>query len=174
MTYGFGALLLALTLGSIVYRRVRRSPGDTGRALARDLFAGAAVFAFVGPGVGMIVVAAVMTAAVRSMDSLMMALYGLPWSYIYGLVPALLCGMTAGALKPAAPSWRANLRMGAVGALYGFAFMLMFVGRDMAWRELGFPLVVGALPGAAGAVVAARVFYGKQTIIRSSAEAKIQ
>lgn len=161
MTYAFGALLLALTLGSAVYRRMQRRAGDSGRAMAGDMVAGAAIYAFVGPAMGMVVIALITTIAARSPESLSFALYGLPWAYVFGIVPALLCGLTAGALKPLAPSWRANLRMGALGALYAFTFLLMFTRRDTSWSELGFPLYMGALPGAAAALVCSRLLYGK-------------
>ncbi|MFD4838497.1 hypothetical protein ACFWP0_13400 [Achromobacter sp. NPDC058515] len=166
MTYAFGALLLALTLGAAVYRRMQRRPGDSARAMAGDMVAGAAIYAFVGPAVGMAVIALITAIAARSLESLMMALYGLPWSYLFGIVPALLCGLAAGALKPLAPSWRANLRMGLLGALYGFAFILVFAHRDLSWSKLGLPLYMGALPGAAAGLICARLLYGKRAPTR--------
>lgn len=166
MKFALSAVLLALTLGPVVYRRMQRRPGDSGRAMAGDMVAGAAIYAFLGPAMGMAVVALIMTIGARSMDGLMLGLYGLPWAYLFGAVPALLCGLAAGALKPLAPSWRANLRMAALGAVYAFTFLLMFSRRDVSWSELGFPLYMGALPGAAAALLCARLLYGKPAPIR--------
>lgn len=161
MTYVFGALLLALTLGSALYRRMQRRPGDTGRAMVGDMVAGAAIYAFAGPAVASVLIGLVMGIGGRSLEGLMFALYGLPWSYIFGIVPALLCGLAAGALKPTTPSWRASLRMGALGALYGFVFLLMISGRNLSWSTLGFPFFMGAVPGAVAALACARLLYGK-------------
>lgn len=161
MLYITGAVLLALTLGSVVYRRAQRRAGDSGRTIGRDVVAGAAIFAFVGPAVGIVVIALTMAVAARSADSLMFGIFGLPWAYIFGIVPALLCGMTAGALKPLAPSWLAILRMAVIGAVYAFAFLLTFGGRDLSWSSALFPLYMGALPAAIAGLVCARLLYGK-------------
>ena len=162
MIYIAGALLLALMLGAVVYRRMQRRDGDSARAIGRDLLAGAAIFAFAGPPVAILVIAVSMAIASWSADSLMLAIFGLPWSYIFGIVPALFCGMTAGALKPVAPSRLAVARMGVVGAVYAFAFLLTFGGRDLTWSSTVFPLYMGALPGAIAAMVCARLLYGKK------------
>lgn len=166
MLYIIGALLLALTLGSVVYRRKQRRSGDSTRAIGRDVLAGAAIFAFVGPAVGIMVIALTMAVAAWSPDGLMFGIFGLPWAYLFGIVPALLCGMTAGALKPLAPSWRAILRMGAIGAAYAFIFLLTFGGRELSWSSTLFPLYMGALPAAVAGLVCARLLYGKPAAAR--------
>lgn len=166
MIYISGALLLALTLGSVVYRRMQRREGESARAIGRDVVAGAAIYAFVGPAVGIVVIALSMAAVTWSADSLMFAVFGLPWSYIFGIIPALLCGMTAGALKPVAPSWLAILRMGVIGAIYAFAFLLTFGGRDLTWSSTLFPLYMGALPAAIAGLLCARLLYGKPAATR--------
>lgn len=157
-----GAVLLALTLAAALYRHRQRRPGDSGRAIGRDMLAGGAIFAFVGPAVGMFAIAVAMSIGTGDPQSLMFALYGLPWAYIFGIVPALLCGMTAGALKPAGRKWPAILRMGVIGAAYAFAFLTTFGSQGRSWAELGFPLFMGAMPGAIAAMVCARILYGKQ------------
>ncbi|SEJ10247.1 hypothetical protein [Achromobacter sp. NFACC18-2] len=161
MLYITGAVLLALTLGSVVYRRRQRRDGDTARAIGRDMAAGAAIFAFVGPPVGIAVIALFMAVVAWSSDGLMFGIFGLPWAYIFGIVPAMFCGLTAGALKPLTPSWLAILRMGAIGAVYAFAFLLTFGGRDLSWSSTLFPLYMGAVPAAVAGLACARLLYGK-------------
>jgi len=161
MLYITGAVLLALTLCSIVYRRMQRRDGESGRAIGRDVAAGAAIYAFVGPAVAIFVIAVSMAIITLSPNNLMFALFGLPWSYIFGIVPALLCGMIAGALKPLAPSWTAIVRMGFIGAVFAFAFLLTFGGRDLTWSSTVFPLYMGALPGSIAGLLCARLLYGK-------------
>ena len=162
MIYLIGALLLACTLAAAVYRRMQRRPADSGRAMSRDMLAGAAIFAFMG-------LAVVISIGAQDPELLLFGLYGLPWAYLFGGIPALLCGMTAGALKPAAPSWLAILRMGLIGAAYAFVFLLTFGTRDRSLAALGFPLVMGALPAALAGLACARVLYGKPAAVRQPA-----
>ncbi|UAN04209.1 hypothetical protein [Achromobacter mucicolens] len=169
MIYFVGALLLACTLAAAVYRRMQRRPADSGRAMSRDMLAGAAIFAFMGPAVGMLVMAVVISIGAQDPELLLFGLYGLPWAYLFGGIPALLCGMTAGALKPAAPSWLAILRMGLIGAAYAFVFLLTFGTRDRSLAALGFPLFMGALPAAVAGLACARVLYGKPVAVRQPA-----
>jgi hypothetical protein len=166
MPYLIGALLLAFTLAAVVYRRMQRRPADSGRAMSRDMLAGAAIFAFVGPAVGMLVIAVTISIGAQDPESLLFGLYGLPWAYIFGGVPALLCGMTAGALKPVAPSWLAILRMGLIGAAYAFVFLLTFGRPERSLASLGFPLFMGAMPAAVAGLLCARLLYGKPVAIR--------
>lgn len=161
MIYILGALLLALTLAAVVYRRRQRRPADSGRAIAGDMLAGAAIFAFVGPAAGMIVIAVTVSIAARDPESLLFGLYGLPWAYLFGGIPALVCGMTAGALKPASPSWMAIVRMGIIGAGYAFLFLATFGGPDRVQDGMTFALYMGALPGAVAGLLCARILYGR-------------
>ncbi len=166
MIYLFGALLLGCTLAAAVYRRLQRRAEDSGRAMSRDMLAGAAIFAFMGPAVGMLVMAVTIAIGSQDPEMLLFGLYGLPWAYIFGGIPALLCGMTAGALKPIAPNWLAILRMGLIGAAYAFIFLMTFGGQDRTLKSLGFPLFMGALPAAVAGLLCARVFYGKPVAVR--------
>ncbi|WP_128828253.1 hypothetical protein [Achromobacter mucicolens] len=166
MIYILGALLLACTLAAAVYRRMQRRPEDAGRIMSRDMLAGAAIFAFVGPAVGMQVIAVTTAIASQDPELLLFGLYGLPWAYIFGGVPALFCGMTAGALKPVAPNWVAILRMGLIGAAYAFIFLMTFGTNDRTLESLGFPLFMGALPAAVAGLLCARVLYGKPVAVR--------
>ena len=166
MIYLFGALLLAFTLAAVVYRRMQRRPEDSARAMSRDMLAGAAIFAFVGPAIGILVIAVTISIGGRNPETLLFGLYGLPWAYLFGGLPALFCGMTAGALKPVAPSWLAILRMGLIGAVYAFVFLLTFGRQDRSLAALGFPLFMGALPAAVAGLLCARLLYGKPVAIR--------
>ncbi|CAB3817690.1 hypothetical protein LMG26689_00292 [Achromobacter animicus] len=166
MIYFFGALLLASTLAAAVYRRMQRRPEDSGHAMSRDMLSGAAIFAFMGPAVAIVPIAVTMSIGAQDPELLLFGLYGLPWAYLFGGVPALFCGLTAGALKPVAPSWLAILRMGLIGAAYAFVFLLTFGSRDRSLAALGFPLFMGALPAAVAGLLCARVFYGKPVAIR--------
>ncbi|WP_242702791.1 MULTISPECIES: hypothetical protein [Achromobacter] len=157
-----GILLLGV-FAAIAYRWQRQRTADaTGRRLGSDLLAGGALYAVAAPAIGGAGVILGLTAATRDPETLLMLLYGLPWFYLFGFVPALLCGVVAGALRPARSSWLACVGMAAVGALFGFVFLLGFGTHERPWQELlGFPLTVGALPGAVSAFVCARIFYGK-------------
>ncbi len=163
MTLLYFSALLVLTLASVLYRYIRRRPTDTVGAIALNLLAGAGLYVLLGPALGAITVSVAMTAVSMSPEGLQFMLYGLPWAYIYGIVPALFCGITAGALKPSVSSWRACRRLGAVGGLYGFLFMMGFTSKDGTWNELVFPVFMGALPAAFSATLCARLLYGKTT-----------
>lgn len=160
LTLCLGALLL-VTLVCVIYRLRHPNPGDTGRRIISDVFAGAAIYAFLAPLAGGIAVTLGLAIVTWDANSLMLALLGAPWFYLFGLVPALMCGAAAGALKPAVPSWRAWGKMTAIGGLYGFSLFLAFSRWEMSWTEFIFPLFVGALPGAIGSAICARLYYGK-------------
>ncbi|MGB3432885.1 hypothetical protein [Achromobacter sp.] len=157
-----GILLLGV-FAAIAYRWKRQRAADaSGRRLGSDLLAGGALFGVAAPAIGGAGVITGLTLATRDPETLLMLLYGLPWFYLFGFVPALLCGVVAGALRPARSSWLACAGMAAIGALYGFVFLLGFGIHDRPWQELlGFPLTVGAAPGAVSAFLCARTFYGK-------------
>lgn len=157
-----GTLLLG-ALAAIAYRRKRQRAMDTaGRRLGSDLVAGGALYGVAAPPIGGAAVIIALTAATRDPENLLMLVYALPWFYIFGFVPALLCGIVAGALRPAHPSWRAYAAMGLVGAVYGFVFLVGFISQGRPWQEeLGFPLTIGAAPGALSAFLCARLLYGK-------------
>lgn len=155
-----GILLLGV-FSAIAYRWKRRAPDEARRRLGTDLVAGGSLFALAAPAIGGTAVITVMAALTRELETLLMLVYGLPWFYIFGFVPALLCGLVAGALRPARPSWLACAGMAAVGALYGSVFLLGFGSQGRSWTELGFPLTMGGAPGALSAFLCARLFYGK-------------
>ncbi|QKH36885.1 hypothetical protein FOC84_18865 [Achromobacter pestifer] len=157
-----GILLLGV-FAAIAYRRKRQRTMDTaGRRIGSDLVAGGALYGVAAPPIGGAGVVITLTALTRDPETLLMLVYALPWFYIFGFVPALLCGIVAGALRPAHPSWRACAGMALVGAVYGVVFLLGFISHNRPWQEeFGFPLTVGAAPGALSAFLCARMLYGK-------------
>ncbi|CAB3930404.1 hypothetical protein [Achromobacter insolitus] len=161
--YISAGILLSGVFAAIAYRRKRQRAMDTaGRRLGSDLVAGGALYGVAAPPIGGAGVVMGLTAATRDPETLLMLVYALPWFYIFGFVPALLCGVVAGALRPAHPSWRACAGMALVGAVYGFVFLVGFISHNRPWQEeLGFPLTVGAAPGAVSAFLCARLFYGR-------------
>ncbi len=75
-------------------------------------------------------------------------------------MPAVLCGVTAGAFKAARTSWRTPAWICVAGALYGFLFILSVFGA----HRLGYVIdaaKAGALPGLAAAIVCTLLFYGR-------------
>lgn len=157
-----GILLLGVFAAIACRRRRQRAMDTAGRRLGSDLVAGGALYGVAAPPIGGAAVIIALTAATRDPETLLMLVYALPWFYIFGFVPALLCGVVAGALRPAHPSWRACAGMALVGAVYGFVFLLGFISHNRPWQEdFGFPLTVGAAPGALSAFVCARLLYGK-------------
>ncbi|WP_447921654.1 hypothetical protein [Achromobacter aegrifaciens] len=157
-----GILLLGV-FAAIAYRhKRRRAPDEVSRRLGSDLVAGGALYAVAAPPIGGAAVVITLTAITRDPETLLMLAYALPWFYIFGFAPALFCGIVAGALRPARASWRACAAMALIGALYGFVFLLGFGIHNRPWaEELGFPLAVGAAPGAFSAFLCARLLYGK-------------
>lgn len=154
-----GLLLLGIA-AAVVYRLRRPRPDDTRRRIISDLVAGAIMYAFTAPAIGGIALMIGVAIATLEAQNLMTAIFGLPWFYVFGVVPALLCGIVAGALKPARPSWGALGTMTVAGGLYGFLFLAGFGSREFQWTELLFPAFVGALPGMVGAFLCTVWFYG--------------
>ncbi|WP_241144004.1 hypothetical protein, partial [Achromobacter insuavis] len=154
-------VLAAVSLGVLTWRFVRRPAGKTRGDIARSAAAGAALFAALGPPVGTLVFALFIAVSTISVEALFTSIFLVPWSYLYGGVPALLCGLVAGACRPAAVSWRSYGWPGLLGGLYAFVFLLGFAVRDNTLPELGFPLFLGGVPGLISGVVCARLFYGK-------------
>lgn len=158
------SLLAAVSLG-VLTRRIERRPANTTRGdIARSAAAGAALFAALGPPVGTLVFALALTIAALNLESLFTSIFLVPWSYLYGGAPALLCGLVAGACRPATVTWRSYCWPGLLGGLYAFVFLLGFAVRDNTLPELGFPLFLGGLPGLISGAVCARVFYGKPQV----------
>jgi hypothetical protein len=154
-------VLAAASLGVLTWRIVRRPAGKTPGDMARSAAAGAALFAALGPPIGTLVFALFMAISTISVEALFTSIFLVPWSYLYGGVPALLCGLVAGACRPAAVSWRSYCWPGLLGGLYAFVFLLGFAVRDYTLPELSFPLFLGGLPGLISGAACARVFYGK-------------
>lgn len=157
-------LLAAASLGVLTWRIVRRPAGKTRADIARPAAAGAALFAALGPPVGTLVFALFLAIAAMSLESLFTSIFLVPWSYLYGGVPALLCGLVAGACRPEVVTWRSYCWPGLLGGLYAFVFLLGFAVRDNTLSELGFPLFLGGLPGLISGAVCARVLYGRARI----------
>ncbi|MFY0476583.1 hypothetical protein [Achromobacter marplatensis] len=154
-----GLLLLGI-LAAVGYRFRRPRPDDTRRRIVSDLVAGGIMYAFVAPAVGGVALMIGVAIVTLEGQNLITAIFGLPWFYVFGIVPALLCGIVAGALKPVRPTWPALGMMTGVGALCGFLFLSGFGSREFQWTELLFPFVVGALPGMVGAFLCTVWFYG--------------
>ena len=154
-------LLLLGTLAAVGYRVRHPKPGDTRRRILSDLAAGGIMYAFVAPAVGGATLMLALSAVSRDPQNLMLTVLGLPWFYFFGIVPALLCGIVAGALKPARSTWPALGMMTAAGGLFGFLFLAAFGSRDFTWTDLLFPLSVGALPGIVGALLCTYWFFGR-------------
>jgi hypothetical protein len=149
------ALIVLLAAASVVYRYVRRRPHDTGRAIARDVLAGVAVYGLIGPLIGLLVVTFPI-----SLPATLFSLDGVRTAYLFGAMPAVLCGVTAGAFKAARTSWRTPAWICVAGALYGFLFILSVFGA----HRLGYVIdaaKAGALPGLAAAIVCTLLFYGR-------------
>ena len=149
------ALIVLLAGASVVYRCVRRRPQDSGRAIIRDVLAGVAVYGLIGPLIGLLVVTVTI-----SLPATLFSLDGKRQAYLFGAMPAVLCGVTAGAFKPARTSWRTPAWVCVAGALYGFVFILSVFGA----HRLGYVIdagKAGALPGLAAAIVCTLLFYGR-------------
>lgn len=156
-----GILILA-TLAAIAWRLTRRhGPHDTGRRIGSDLVAGGILFACFAPGIGGIAVTLVVSAIALDPKNLMMVVFGLPWFYVFGAVPALLCGVVAGALRPERPLWRSYAKVAIVGGLFGTAFVQAFSSKHVEVQNLLFALSVGGLPGMLSAFLCSYGYYGK-------------
>lgn len=154
-------LLLLGTLAAVGYRFRRPKPDDTRRRIFSDVVAGAIMYAFAAPAVGGVALILALTVVTRDLQNLMTAIFGLPWFYVFGIVPALLCGIVAGAFKPVRPTWPALGMMTVAGGLYGFLFLGAFGSQEFRWTDLLFPLSVGALPGTVGSFLCTLWFYGR-------------
>ncbi|MCD0499355.1 hypothetical protein LP085_21020 [Achromobacter sp. MY14] len=166
------AVLLLATVASIIYRVTRRSPDDTGHRIRSDLFAGGLMFAFIAPAIGGIAVTLVLSAISQTPRNLMIMVFGLPWFYLFGVIPALLCGVVAGALRPVQSTWAALGKIALVGLVFGMGSFLPFSGREAAVGDVVFPFFVGGLPGMLSGFLCAYWFYGKPGSVRpASADA---
>lgn len=147
-------LIALLAAASVVYRCMRRQPGDTGRSITRKVAGGALAYGLIGPAIGLPVVMGTMTlpASLYSFD-------GLRAAYLFGAAPAVLCGVTAGALKLAHASWSRMAWVCAAGTAYGFLFMLAVFGTARMAYVID-AVKVGALPSLVAAVVCTLLFHG--------------
>ncbi|CAB3864317.1 hypothetical protein [Achromobacter piechaudii] len=138
---------IVMTVAVIVHACLRPRPGDTTRKLALRVLAGGLLYGAIGPALGLAVVPLTLTIP----DSLQ-NITGLQVAYLIGGIPALMCGMTAGALKRVPFDWSVPAAVCGAGALYGYVFMLPIVGVDRirSWTEA---LQIGALPGLAAAAL---------------------
>ncbi|CAB3657902.1 MULTISPECIES: hypothetical protein [Achromobacter] len=160
--YLVGVIVL-LAAAAVIYRCLHRRPDDTPGSITRTLITGALLYGVIGPPVGLLVVTLTM-----SIPQLMRDLEGLQVAYLVGGLPAVMCGVTAGALKPARSSsswsaestWPAFALACAAGAVYGFALVLAIVNSD-SLRFAGEALRAGAAPGLAAAAVCTLLFHGR-------------
>lgn len=159
-------VLAALSLTALLWRIWRRPAGKTAGDILRGAAGGAGLFLALGPPAGTVVFALFITIAghdLESLKNLPMMIFLVPYSYLFGGVPALLCGVAAGAIRPARVSWRSYCWAGLLGGLYATAFQAGLASRDFTWSEFHVLLLLGGLPGLAGAVVCARILYGKSS-----------
>ncbi len=156
--------LAALSLAALLWRIWRRPADKTPGDILRRAAGGAGLFVALGPPVGVGAFALLVTVSALDLEALKnlpMMFFLVPYSYIFGGVPALLCGVVAGAFLPVRVSWRSYCWPGLLGGLYAMLFQLGFGSRDYSWSDLSALSLMGALPGAVGGVVCARVLYGK-------------
>lgn len=157
-------VLAALSLAALLWRLWRRPAGKPPGDILRGAAGGAGLFLALGPPAGTAVFALFVTIAghdLESLKNLPMMIFLVPFSYLFGGVPALLCGVVAGAFRPARVSWRSYCWPGLLGGLYATAFQMGLTSRDFAWSEFQALLLMGGLPGLVGAVVCARILYRK-------------
>lgn len=147
-------LIVLLAAASVAYRCLRRQPDDTGRSITRDGVGGALIYGLIGPAIGLPVVMGTMTLPVslHSFD-------GLRAAYLFGAAPAVLCGVTAGALKLAQASWPRLAWVCAAGTAYGFLFMLAVFGTARMAYVIA-AINAGALPSLVAAAVCTLLFHG--------------
>ncbi|MCF7769747.1 hypothetical protein [Achromobacter pulmonis] len=154
--------LALLSLAVLAWRIRRRPPGLAPRDIGRAAAGGAALYLFMGPPIGVLVLSLMLAVAARSAEHLLTSILLIPWAYLFGGVPALLSGLVAGACKPALASGRAYCLAGLVGGLYGTVFLLGLSSRDGAWHELPVPLIAGGVPGLVAGALCARALYGRR------------
>lgn len=152
--YLVGVIVL-LAAAAVVYRCLHRRPDDTAWSITRTLLTGALLYGVIGPPIGLLVVTFTMP-----IPQLMRDLDGLHVAYLVGGIPAVMCGVTAGALKPAHAAWAPFALACAAGAVYGFALVLSIVSTD-SLRFAGEALRAGAAPGLAAAAVCTLLFHGR-------------
>jgi len=157
-------VLTTLSLAALLWRLWRRPAGKTPGDILRSAAGGAGLFVALGPPVGVGAFALLVTVAALDLEALKnlpMMIFLVPYSYLFGGVPALLSGGVAGAFRPARVSWRSYCWPGLLGGLYATIFQLGFGSRDYSWSDLTALLLMGGLPGLVGGVACARVLYGK-------------
>ncbi len=158
------SVLVVLSLGALLWRIWRRPIGKTTGDILRGAAGGAGLFLALGPPVGAGAFALLLTAAAHDLESLKnlpLMIFTVPYSYLFGGVPAVLCGGVAGAFRPARVSWRSYCWPGLLGGLYASCFQLGFGSRDDSWSDLTALLAMGGIPGLISGVACARVLYGK-------------
>lgn len=170
------SVLAVLSLAALLWRIWRRPLGKTPGDILRGAAGGAGLFLALGPPVGVGAFALMVTAAAHDLESLKnlpLMIFMVPYSYLFGGVPALLCGGVAGAFRPARVSWRSYCWPGLLGGLYACVFQLGFGSRDYSWSDLTSLLVMGGIPGLVSGVACARVLYGKSPATAAEPDAPI-
>lgn len=150
--------IASVAAAAVITRALRRLPGDTPWTIARQVLTGLLIFGLIGPVIGMVVVKILIP-----LPQLEWNLDGVQISYLFGGLPAMLCGVTAGALKPTRPtraSWPVVMLTWAAGAAYGFAFLLSIIGMDR-MSAAGDAIRAGALPGLTAAILCSILFFGR-------------
>lgn len=155
------SILILAALAFVVYRYAQRAPGDTPRRIGSDVLAGAIMFALFAPAIGGAAVTITISAIAMAPKNLMMLIFGLPWFYIFGAVPALLCGAVAGALRPARATWWSYAKVALVGGVFGVGFVQAFTSREFEWQELNGALAIGGPAGVLSAFLCSMWLYGK-------------
>lgn len=155
------SFLTLAALAFVAYRYAQRAPGDTPRRIGSDVLAGAIMFALFAPAIGGAAVTITISAIAMAPKNLMMLIFGLPWFYIFGAVPALLCGVVAGALRPARASWWSYAKVALVGGVFGVGFVQGFTSREFEWQELNGALAIGGPAGVLSAFLCSMWLYGK-------------
>lgn len=166
--------LAALSLAALSWRIWRRPAGRTPGDILRGAAGGAGLFLALGPPVGTVVFALAVAIAghdLESLKNLPLMIFLVPYSYFFGGVPALLCGVVAGAFRPARVSKRSYGWAGLLGGLYGMAFQLGMASRDFVWSEIYALLLMGGLPGLVSAMACARILFGKSAAAAAQTQA---
>ena len=169
-------VLAAVSLAALLWRIWRRPPGKTPGDILRGAAGGAGLFLALGPPIGTGVFALMVTVAghdLESLKNLPLMIFMVPWSYLFGGVPALLCGVVAGVFRPARVSWRSYCWPGLLGGLYATAFQLGLAPREFTWPDIQAWLLMGGAPGLVGAVACARILYGKSPAAAAKPHASV-
>lgn len=148
-------LIVLLAAAAVIHRSLRRDDGDTPLTLARQVLAGLLIYGLVGPLIGLVIVKLLIPIPQLTWD-----VDGVQIAYLIGGLPAMMCGVTAGAVKrrpPASASWPRFTLVCASGAVYSFAMLLSIIGVDR-MSAAGDAIRAGAIPGLVAAIVCSLLF----------------